>query len=410
VSHAARKHARLAPSAAHRWMNCPGSVALCEDIPDRGSVFADEGTAAHTLAEQCLSQGEDAQDFAGFWVDVAVGLIEPVAGPLTGPRTFEVDEEMIDGVQMYVDYVRELIKKCDTFGFEERVDCTHLHPEIWGTGDYVGYEEATQHAHVCDFKYGRGVAVDALENEQLLIYASGAVTKLAKQGNAVRKITVHIVQPRAPHKDGPVRTYTLLADDLLLFENNVLSMAEATGEPDAPLHAGDHCRFCKAAGTCPERRDASLLAAEIEFSPEGEMQARVVTELTPEEIGRLMHEVGQIEAWCEAVRKHAHLEASHGRMPEGWKLVAKRAPRKWINELQAAVNLKEIFDLEDDDIFTKKLISPAGAEKLVGKKGNAAAQLKALYSKRSSGSVLAPLDDPREAVQSDASAEFGDVA
>ena len=44
-------HALLSPSAAERWINCPASVFLNKDIPDEGSVYADEGTAAHTVME-----------------------------------------------------------------------------------------------------------------------------------------------------------------------------------------------------------------------------------------------------------------------------------------------------------------------------------------------------------------------
>ena len=45
-------HAKLSPSSAERWMTCPGSVALSEGYADRSSAVADEGTAAHELAER----------------------------------------------------------------------------------------------------------------------------------------------------------------------------------------------------------------------------------------------------------------------------------------------------------------------------------------------------------------------
>ena len=47
------KHAkRFSPSAAERWMTCPGSVTACLDLPNESSSYADEGTAAHYMAEQ----------------------------------------------------------------------------------------------------------------------------------------------------------------------------------------------------------------------------------------------------------------------------------------------------------------------------------------------------------------------
>lgn len=405
TSHADRGHARLAPSAAHRWMNCPGSVKACEGIPDGGSAFADEGTAAHMLAETCLENGTDAAHYAGWWVDVPGGRIH--GGDKTNDRTFEVDDEMVGGVQMYLDYVRAIFDKSDYYYIEQQLDCTHLHSEIWGTGDAIGYEEATEHLHVCDFKYGRGVAVEPQDNEQELIYASGAVAKSRKEGRPVRKITLHIVQPRAPHSDGPIRKWSLGANALTDFEEKVRVVAADTANLNAPLKAGEWCKFCRAAAICPERKRASLEAARIEFGADGAMAAPMVTSLDTRELGRLLSEIDQIEDWCRRVREYAHTEAGHGRVPDGWKLVAKRAVRKWKDEDAAAKALSAIFDLSDDQIFTRKLISPAGADKLVGKEGKA--QLAKLYSKESSGTVLAPEDDPREAVRADPAVEFGEV-
>lgn len=56
-------HAKLSPSSAHRWMNCTGSIILEKNIADTTSEHADEGTAAHFLASECLEQGKDATDF-----------------------------------------------------------------------------------------------------------------------------------------------------------------------------------------------------------------------------------------------------------------------------------------------------------------------------------------------------------
>ena len=393
MSHSDRKHARLAPSAAHRWMNCPGSVRMCEGIPDGGSVFADEGTAAHQIAETCLDSGAEASGFLGSTVTVNRNI-------------FEVTDEMVEGVQMYLDYVRALFDKCDYYFIEQKVDCTHLHPEIWGTGDAIGYEEATEHLHICDFKYGRGVAVDPKENEQELIYGSGATKKFAKQKRPVRKVTLHIVQPRARHADGPIRTWTLARAGMAEFDTKVVKAAKATEDPKAPLKAGAHCTFCRASAICPERKRASLAAARIEFAVDGTMDAPTVAKLDADDLGRLLSEIGQIEDWCKRVREFAHTEAGHGRVPTGWKLVAKRATRKWKDEERAAALLASTWELSEDEIFTRKMISPAAADKIVGKEGKAA--LAKLYSKESSGSVLAPLDDPRDPVRADPSVEFGE--
>lgn len=401
MSHATRAHASLAPSASHRWINCPGSVRLCAPIPDKSSVFADEGTAAHMLAEHCLEGGIDADRLVDMFVDIS-GPQRFVDAP--GEGRFAIDDEMIEGVQLYLDYVRDLFDKLDYYFIEERCDLTHLHPNIWGTGDAGGYQELTEHLHVVDFKYGRGVAVDPEENEQELCYGSGLVRKFMREDRIIRKVTLHIVQPRAPHAAGPIRTWTCTLTELRDFERRLKAAAEATEKPDAPFAAGEWCKFCPAAATCPTRRTASLDAAQVEFIA-GSMATPTLPGMSIETLGAILSEIDQVESWCRRVREYAHEEATHGRLPKGFKLVAKRAFRKWRDEGKAAATLRTVFELDDNDIFTRKMISPASADKLVGK--GDAKQLAPLYVKESSGTVLAPLDDPREAVKADPNVEFG---
>ena len=50
------KHAFLSPSSSERWYHCTRSAWLCEQFPDLGSVFAAEGTEAHSLCEYLLGK------------------------------------------------------------------------------------------------------------------------------------------------------------------------------------------------------------------------------------------------------------------------------------------------------------------------------------------------------------------
>jgi hypothetical protein len=213
------------------------------------------------------------------------------------------------------------------------------------------------------------------------------------------------VQPRAFHAKGPIRTWTADAQELRLQEAEIRRKAKQTDDPNAPLRAGEHCRFCKAAAVCPERRAASLRACQIEFAADGEMSAPEIASLGADQLGRLLSEIDQVEAWCKRVREYAFAEATNGHMPAGWKLVARRAVRKWNDEGETAKVLK-LYGLHDEEIFTRKILSPAQADKLVGKKD--AKALASLWSKTSSGATLAPESDPRESVKSDPSLEFGE--
>jgi hypothetical protein len=84
---------------------------------------------------------------------------------------------------------------------------------------------------VCDFKYGKNVAVEVEQNPQLIYYGLGAIfreMKAQKKKDLVKFIqdnNVHvrlmIVQPRAEHEDGPVREWVALPEDMMAICSNV---------------------------------------------------------------------------------------------------------------------------------------------------------------------------------------------
>lgn len=413
-AHTQRAHAKLAPSSAHRWMHCPGSIRLSEGIPDTTSSFAAEGTAAHELCAKCLATGASPYDYLGAWVDVSEGKIVDTPEDTDDEyRFFVIDEEMVDAVEMYADHVRglgEAAPKGATLfiDVEQRLDMTHLHPGIFGTGDATVFVDG--HLHVCDFKYGKGVAVDADDNPQLLLYAAGAARRYHNQ--KIERLTMHIVQPRAPHRLGPIRQYEIDLLDLFEFEDRLAAAAAETDKPDAPTAAGDWCRFCKAQPICPTVRSARLSAAADEFGEIGELVVLTAPEkLSDEKLASVLKEADAIGTWVKAVQEHAHAQACAGRMPTGFKLVAKRAVRKWVNEDAAKAHLYDLGATNDDILTEPKLKSPAQLEKVFpGKnKKEREAAMGDLVKKESSGTNLVPSEDPRPAVVTDAASEFGAV-
>lgn len=394
-------------------MRCPGSIRMSEGIPNTSSAYADEGTAAHELAQHCLETGFDADRFGGMYVrlDGKAPAEKFIVAPI-GERCYAVDEEMVDGVQQYLDFVREIMigKDVET-ETEQWLDLSHLGVEglDGGTGDFLGYDPHNQVLDIVDLKYGRGVPVDPRENSQGLCYAVGAVNRFHNRG--LKKLRISIVQPRCPHPDGPVRTWECDVVDLLDFKADLIAAAKRTTEKDAPLLAGEHCKFCPVAATCPARRDQALAIAQAEFSALGEMELPVVEQMKPEALAKVLRDVDQLEDYCRRVKEYAHHEATHGRCPPGFKLVAKRAVRRWKDEETAKDMLVDIYGLDETQILTEpELKTPAQVESLMpGKnkkeRGDALAEL---VSKESSGTVLAPESDSRPAVKADAS-EFGAV-
>jgi Protein of unknown function (DUF2800) len=381
--HSQRAHARkFQPSSSKRWINCPGSIRLSAGIPDTSSVFADEGTAAHQAAEKIL-RGELREE-------KLIGHTETVNG-----QDFTIDEEAAEAIMLYVETCREYMTKAKEFIVEQRLDMTHIATDMFGTADFVAYSEDESTVTVCDLKFGRGVAVEA-DDPQLLIYAMGAAKLFHNRG--LRKIEMVVVQPRCYHPDGPVRRYKIDPADLLDHEADIIDAAKRAEKDDAALNPGSWCKFCKAAAICPAMAKVVDEAAKMEFG-----EPAPVTAMTPKELSKTLAKVDLVEDWCRRVREYAFAEAQRGRVAPGWKLVQKRALRKWTDEDNAARLLANL-GVSDDEMFSKKLVSPAAAEKLVGKKG--VALLGDLIAKESSGVTLVSEDDPRPAVAPDAANEF----
>lgn len=373
----AKAHAELGASSASRWMACPGSVRLSAGLPDVTTAFAQEGTAAHALAELALHRGVPCETFIGT-------VLEDV----------EVTEDMAAFTQVYVDECRRLQAATGTAWIEQRFTLASLAPPapMFGTADFVAYDAATRTLYVRDLKYGQGVVVEAAGNKQLRYYALGALLSDAAKGKAIDAIDIGIVQPRAAHPDGPVRHEVLSLDELLLFADDLLAAARATLAFDAPLVPGPHCRFCKASGACPAQHAAAQDIAQVEFGVV-EAQPPAPELLPPAVFAEVLAKLPVLEDWINAVRVHATRTLEAGGEVPGYKLVQKRAVRKWRDEAEAAQRLEALGE-SPDDLYDRKLKSPAQVEKLVGKKHLPAD----LVIQQSSGTVLAPSHDPRAAV------------
>jgi hypothetical protein len=410
--HSSRYHCELGPSSSKRWMECPGSIAKCRGLPNKSTIFAEEGTAAHELASHCLESGFDAARYLGWHIDVKgetfrTRFVQMPKGVEPSPHMYEVTDEMAEVVQMYLDDCRAAAEGLDEAGgdmliIEQRVVFSDK-PEINGTVDFGVYLAKTRTAKIKDFKYGRGVGVDPEENSQALIYAIGLVKRLHNVG--IERVEITIVQPRFDPMN-PIKTWTIDAIDLLDYETDILLAAYRTEEPDAPLHAGDWCKFCPALATCEERERASLAIAMDQF---GNMTEP--TSLSGADLADRLAKVDELKGWCEAVVAHAHEEATQGRKIPGWKLVAKRAIRKWKDDADATDALELV--LPRGQLFeAPKLKSPAEIEKLVpgSNKEKRAKFIEPLVERKSSGTVLAPESDKRPAVGIDAEHQFTDLS
>jgi len=363
------KHAKLGASSSERWINCPASVRMCENLPNTSSTFAAEGTAAHELSEKCFVRRAPAIYFLG----------QNING-------FIVDEDMAQNVQNYVDYVRSID---GSLLIEQRVDFSRWVHEGFGTADAIVIDESNKTIHVIDLKYGKGVPVYARHNTQAQLYALGAYDLFAHIYD-VEYIKMHIHQPRINN----VTSWEITVDELLTFGDEVKLRAEATLDVNAPFNPTEKgCMWCAAKPTCAALAQKTFEVVTADFKITSEPQLLTVEILTPEQIAQILPNLPLIESWIKSVKEYAY-ELANADQLKGYKLVAGRNSRKWnadddtIKSALTAMNINPI---------KSELISVAQAEKLISKEDKP--MFSNLYATLSGSPTLATIDDKRPALK-----------
>ncbi len=317
-------HYLLGASKAERWTTCTASVKASEGIESTVSSYAEEGTVAHSVGERCLRDPKlNATDLVG----------EKIIAP--SGAEFEVTDEMAEAVQVYVDYVRarhaEL--KGSELWVEKEFKLTDVHPDCGGPTDATSYQ-AMGKLIVIDYKHGAGKAVNVEDNDQLKFYGLGALAGAWD----VEDVELVIVQPRAFHKGGHIRSWSIAPDTLVAWGQKVLKAkaAEAMG-PAPKFIAGSHCKYCPYSAQCPTLRGRVADTAMTMFNPiNAESKNPVLVapaKLTSEQLGRVYDFADEVEDWLKAVRALGFAQAMSGNPPLGRKLVAGKAGnRKWKDE------------------------------------------------------------------------------
>lgn len=374
------KHAQLSPSSSNRWINCPGSVSLIDTALAEGriklpksSYYSDEGTVAHSLAEQALAKDLDIYSKIGSTVKLT--------------HDVKITREMCDHTQAYVDFVFSEAKGFDDLDshlhIEKKVSYSDWVPGGFGTADALIL--SPEMIKVIDLKFGQGLRIEAVDNTQALLYALGVYQSLsAKARERIKRIKMIIYQPRMDN----VSEWEITTHDLLRRAEKIALAASETLSENASLHAGDWCRFCPALPVCKEQERVMLKTIGSQFD-----DLTAVDLLSDDELRTALDNKASIIGWLSAIETYVSERLIEGKSFDGYKLVEGRSLRQWSDDAIAADCLETLLG---ENAYIKKLLSPSQAEKQLGKK--MIGSIAPLIVKPQGKPTLAPEDDPRERV------------
>lgn len=339
IAEALPAHSPLGASGAERWMNCPGSVALLNHLhlpPSDDPDYRKDGSAAHEAAAAVLQNDLETWEVVG-------ATYEGV----------EITAEMSDAIHVYVEECRSIMAEAKAEGgrifIEEKMHHPQVHKMYFGTVDFAAVIPSQRLLKVRDYKHGEGIVVEPYWNAQFLYYAYGILLLYPD----VDTIEVGVVQPRIWHEDGPVRTFTLTAQQLRDWVQQELVPAMNATEVDGSLDAGKWCRFCPAKLVCPLQK--ALFGAAMRADP------REIVNLSDEEFGRNYQYIDAVKQYIAAAEKEAYRRLyTLGRTIEEIKLVHKKANRVFKTEAETVFKAR----YGDKAYSPAKLKSPAEMEKL----------------------------------------------
>ncbi len=245
---------KLRPSGSARWLGCTGSLILSQRVEKVRSVdglrAAAEGTCCHELLEDCINTGRPPEESLG----KAVTVFDEDC--MVFPMTFYIDQEMVDGCNMFLDWIRPYKGEGHS---EIKMQHSEI-PALRGTCDYANI--LGTHAFVDDLKYGKSSVTACsragVVNPQLMCYTSLLFDKFP----ILETARVSIVQPRRKTKKKILST-DVTRQDITDFIDRVKDVGVLLDEYEKGevqlqdmLQIGSYCHFCEAKNLCSARKKA----------------------------------------------------------------------------------------------------------------------------------------------------------
>ena len=377
IAHAEREHALLSASGAHRWMRCTPSARLEETLPDRKTSYSEIGTLGHEMAEFRLRKH----------------FIEPI-GPQKAAavmRKFRASEhysqELEKIVDTFIDYCKSVEMQFSSRPYvliEQRVDYSHVAPEGFGTADFIAVGDDLM--VIVDLKTGQGKPVPIQGNEQMRLYALGALRAVAGIF-PVRRIRMAIVQPKV--YDEPQEDEITVEELERWAAEEVIPKAQLAYEGKGEFVVGDHCGFCRARETCRARIE--------QFFAAGELAPHKPPIISWDEVGEVLRKAEGLVSWYNDLKDLALSHILDGGEVAGWKAVEGRGSRTY-TDIDEAFGALMAAGIDEAILYERRPLTVAQLEKALGKQ-----QFRELieapgYVVKDPGKpTLAPIEDKRPA-------------
>lgn len=375
-------HSYWSASKFESIMLCPGKIVLEDGAPDNTNAYAAEGTAAHQVLTWALQEERPAAAYIGRLVH-----LDSRGKPCefeAADYSFEVDHDMAEHVQACIDYCLAAKGDDGVLFADIRVNYSSYldvsEDTAWGTADVI--IARGEELIVVDFKYGRGVEVDAEKNPQMSLYGLGALQAYQGLVADFSRVRMAISQPRV--KRAPSE-WDCSVEELEAWGRSTARSAVSSCITAAEMHgkpvewettflrpAEKACKFCKAKATCPalasevwnSTHDGSGPATAGEFADLSVADQADIKICNSDWIGAALSKVDMIEDWCKAIRAEAERRLMAGEKVPGFKVVqGKKGNRAWSDAKAAEETLKGMR-VKLEDMYDFKLISPTSAEKL----------------------------------------------
>ena len=375
-------------STAAQRIHCPGSYMLELNMPEPPeSEFAQRGSMLHAAMELLLTADPQTEE-------EVIGHMQELIGQDMGYPGFEIDDELIQEkiAPAFMCWMR-IVKDYDLTDWfiEQRVSMAEIIEGAFGTADVIA-KDSDGRLHIIDWKFGDGVPVPAEANLGLGFYAAAAMydtdEELMEITEEINGVVLHIVQPRAGSHDDPLDSWETTEDWVEKLVDQAVDAIEKAKQPDPPVKAGKWCRWCSAKVVCPAQQQ--IVGEVISKEP-------TIKDLDSVQFGDLLQKLMVIDRLKAEAFELAQHQMEQGVVIPGFKLVQKRATRKWIDpaEVEAVCKKKRV---KVDEMYDKKLKTPAQMEKSAKKVFTTA--LHSMVHSVSSGVTVVPDSDKRPAVSS----------